>query len=133
MSKILDKISKIEKIIFEEKDLEKLGSKIVGLCVIEDDYEELVDENHLYGDFCELGASLEVEPRKDTYEELLEIFERLKIAYYKVGYLVNGSWFISETIASISLLDARDRIFRYKTQSSSLKCLSASSRTAYSV
>ena len=67
-----------EKIIFEEKDLEKLGSKIVGLCVVEDDYEELVDENYLYGDFCELGASLEIEPRKDTYEELLEIFERLK-------------------------------------------------------
>ena len=78
MSKILDKISKIEKIISEEKDLEKLGSKIVGLCVIEDDYEELVDENYLYGDFCELGASLEVEPRKDTYEELLEMFEKLK-------------------------------------------------------
>ena len=66
------------KIISEEKDLEKLGSKIVGLCVVEDDYEELVDENYLYGDFCELGASLEIEPRKDTYEELLEIFERLK-------------------------------------------------------
>ncbi|MFZ2275918.1 MAG: hypothetical protein WAV68_03040 [Candidatus Nanogingivalis sp.] len=83
MSKILDKISKIEKIIFEEKDLEKLGSKIVSLCVIEDDYEELVDENHLYGDFCELGASLEVEPREDTYEELLETFEKLKNSLLK--------------------------------------------------
>lgn len=48
MSKILDKISKIEKIIFEEKDLEKLGSKIVGLCVIEDDYEELVDKSFIW-------------------------------------------------------------------------------------
>ena len=78
MRRILDKISKIDKLISSEKDLSVLGSKIVGLCIIQDDYEELVEDNYIYGDFCELGASLEVEPRKDTYEELLKKLDELK-------------------------------------------------------
>lgn len=78
MKRILEKIPKIEQLISEEKNLKKLGSKIIGLCIIEDDYEELVDENYLYGDFCELGSSLEVESREDTYQELLKTFDELK-------------------------------------------------------
>ena len=84
MRDINEIINNIDKILMNEQGdtLDQLGSYIVGVTIVQDDYEELQKNYPLLESIAELGAELETQGNtpyaKEVHRQIIKSLHRLK-------------------------------------------------------